>query len=73
MGVSSFTASVVPLETIARRRRQRGMLIAQQFDGMPEAHAAASHHPIDHRTAGLAGPEAMPQIVASGLTTSDGS
>src|SRR5689334_15124720 len=30
---------------------------------MPEAHALCTHHPVDHRAAGLARTEAMPQIL----------
>jgi hypothetical protein len=30
---------------------------------MTEAHPFGSHHPVDHRAAGLARPQAMPQVL----------
>jgi hypothetical protein len=39
------------------------MLVAQQLDSMTEAHALRLHHPVDHRAAGLAGSEAVPQVL----------
>ena len=46
----------------AHRRGQRWMLVAQQFGGVTETHAASLHHPVDDRASGLAGAETVPEI-----------
>ena len=38
------------------------MLFSQQFDGMTEAHAFRSHHPLDHISTAAARPQTVPQI-----------
>ncbi len=35
----------------------------QQLDGVAEAHPLGPHHPVDHRTTGVAGSQAMPQVL----------
>ncbi|MBK6407932.1 MAG: hypothetical protein IPF66_24750 [Holophagales bacterium] len=39
------------------------MLGPQDLDGVPEAHPFGLHHPVDRRAAGLAGPEAVPEVL----------
>ena len=43
--------------------RQRRPALAQQLHRMPEAHALGPHHPVDHRAAGLARTQAVPQVL----------
>jgi hypothetical protein len=42
---------------------QRRVIRAQQLDGVPEADALRAHHPVNHRASGLAGSQAMPQVL----------
>ena len=40
------------------------MLGPQDLDGVPEAHPLRLHHPVDRRSPSLAGPEAVPEVLA---------
>jgi hypothetical protein len=62
--VSFFTVECLAgADPEAAARAGWAIVVLQEFHRMPEAHAFGLDDPVDHRPAGLARPQAVPQVL----------